>query len=372
MDSFTTENAIEQRLFDKAQQNRTPISATLELTPLCNMNCDMCYVRLSAEEMRHKGRMLTGREWLSLAQSMHQQGLLFVMLTGGEPLLHPDFKEIYLGLRQMGMILTLNTNGTLIDESWADFFAAHPPRRINITLYGAGADVYESLCHHRAGFEQTLHGIRLLKERRLSVKMNVSLTRKNLADIEEILAIAHELDVPAIIDTYMSPASREREKGFDWDSRVSPEDAARIRVRALQEHYSEQEYLQEAGKMLYISRHALPDEGRKGVTCKAGRCSLMINWQGQMRPCVVMSGPAFDVQKEGFLSCWQQLVKAMDQIWLNEKCSACPDRVACRNCAACALQEAGSYDGVPEYMCRYARCTLQLLEEDLKQKGIQI
>ena len=36
----------------------------------------------------------------------------------------------------MGMILTINTNGTLIDETWADFFAQHPPRRINITLYG--------------------------------------------------------------------------------------------------------------------------------------------------------------------------------------------------------------------------------------------
>ena len=44
---------------------------------------------------------------------------------GGGPLLVPGFKELYLALKAEGMVLTLNTNGTLLDEPWADFFA-HP------------------------------------------------------------------------------------------------------------------------------------------------------------------------------------------------------------------------------------------------------
>lgn len=54
-------------------------------------------------------------------------GTLFLLLTGGEPLLFPDFKTLYLELRNMGMILTINTNGTLLGESWADFFAEYRP-----------------------------------------------------------------------------------------------------------------------------------------------------------------------------------------------------------------------------------------------------
>ena len=51
---------IEQALMSQASLKRTPINGSLELLPLCNMNCDMCYVRLSREEMERQGRMRTG------------------------------------------------------------------------------------------------------------------------------------------------------------------------------------------------------------------------------------------------------------------------------------------------------------------------
>ena len=84
----------------------------------------------------------------------------------------------------MGMILTINTNGTLIDETWADFFAQHPPRRINITLYGTSKETYRDLCHYKDGFEKALRGIRLLRERNVDVKINGSLVRSNSTDVD--------------------------------------------------------------------------------------------------------------------------------------------------------------------------------------------
>ena len=62
-------------------------------------------------------------EWTKVAEDMMKAGTLFVLLTGGEPLLYPHFRELYQKLRGLGMIVTINTNGTLIDEEWADFFA---------------------------------------------------------------------------------------------------------------------------------------------------------------------------------------------------------------------------------------------------------
>ena len=67
-----------------------------------------------------KGRLRTKGEWIKLAHQMKDAGTLFLLLTGGEPLLFPGFKEVYIELQKMGMILTINTNGTLIDEEWAD------------------------------------------------------------------------------------------------------------------------------------------------------------------------------------------------------------------------------------------------------------
>ena len=148
MDDAST---FERSFLQKARQQHIPITGALELLPLCNMNCDMCYVRLSRSEMECQGQLRTVDEWILLAQQMQKAGTLFLLLTGGEPLLFPDFKTLYLELRNMGMILTINTNGTLLGESWADFFAEYRPRRINITLYGADAASYNRLCHYPQG-----------------------------------------------------------------------------------------------------------------------------------------------------------------------------------------------------------------------------
>ena len=125
---------IERRLIQDAAQKRIPINGSIELLPLCNMRCDMCYVRMDRQEMESKGRLRTAEEWLEVARQMRDAGTLFLLLTGGEPLLYPGFRDLFAELKRMGMILTVNTNGTLIDEDWADFFAKNKPRRINITV----------------------------------------------------------------------------------------------------------------------------------------------------------------------------------------------------------------------------------------------
>lgn len=173
---------IEQQMFAMAAEKKVPLYGVLELLPLCNLNCDMCYVRMSREEMEEVGRLRTMEEWTKTAEDMMRAGTLFVLLTGGEPLLYPHFRELYQKLRELGMIITINTNGTLIDEAWADFFAENKPRRINITLYGASNETYERLCHYPGGLDKAVNGIRLLRERNIDVKVNGSLAKANVDD----------------------------------------------------------------------------------------------------------------------------------------------------------------------------------------------
>ena len=229
MEPIEYQGSIEQFLCEKATVNHVPINAILELTPLCNMNCDMCFVRLSAEEMKQKGRLRSAEEWIGLGREMKEAGTLFVLFTGGEPLLHPEFKKIYVAYKRMGMILTVNTNGTMIDEQWADFFAEYPPRRINLTLYGKDEHTYQKLCHYPEGFGKALRAIQLLQERKVDVKINGSITPKNAGDIEELFSIVNQMDVVWKFDTYMYPASRERNHLFEEKSRMTPEEAAAVR-----------------------------------------------------------------------------------------------------------------------------------------------
>ena len=121
--------------------------------------------------------------------------MLFLLLTGGEPFLYPEFRKLYMGLRKMGMILTINTNGTLIDEDLAAFLGANKPRRVNITLYGTDEKAYAELCHYPGGFEKTMNGIRLLRKYGVDVKIGGSLVKANRGDLDRLLDLGDELGV---------------------------------------------------------------------------------------------------------------------------------------------------------------------------------
>ena len=200
MEPMETATTVERQLLERARHTHTPINGSLELLPICNMNCDMCYVRLSREEVQALGGLHTADEWIAVGQQMKEAGVLFLLLTGGEPLLFPDFKRLYLELRSMGFIITINTNGTLVDEEWADFFGRNKPRRVNITLYGANEEEYSRLCHYPAGFEKTVRGIRLLRQAGVDVKISCSVTKVNQYSLKQIFALGDELDAPVHID----------------------------------------------------------------------------------------------------------------------------------------------------------------------------
>lgn len=367
MEPIEYQGSIEQFLCEKATVNHVPINAILELTPLCNMNCDMCFVRLSAGEMKQKGRLRSAEEWIGLGREMKEAGTLFVLFTGGEPLLHPDFRSIYTALKKMGMILTVNTNGTLIDEEWADFFAQYLPRRINITLYGANESTYQRLCHYPDGYQKARKAIKLLLERHIDVKINGTITPKNIEDLDGMFSIAGKYDTAWKFDTYLFPACRERSAGFNNRSRLSPQEAAKARVKIMQEKEQER-FAQTASDFVKMGNAPAGNEIPLPMQCHAGKSSFFINWQGMIRPCVFMSYPEFDVKEMGFQEGWNNIVEAVSAIRLNAKCSTCTMRNVCQTCAACAVSETDSFSEIPEYMCRYTKETIRLLKEKANQK----
>lgn len=365
MEPLEGATTVERMLLDQAKRTRTPANGSIELLPLCNMNCDMCYVRLGREEMEAKGRLHTADEWLEIGRQMKDAGVLFLLLTGGEPFLYPDFRRLYLELRKMGMIITINTNGTLIDEDLAEFFGKYKPRRVNITLYGTDEETYANLCHYPGGYEKTLRGIRLLREQGVDVKVGGSLARANQDDLDKLLDIGEELDIPVRVDTYMMPATRERDLPYNMQSRLNPEEAARARIHALKREMGPELFPQYVRQSVERADHPEPAEAKPGhMSCMAGQCSFTINWQGEMRPCVILTEPAISVFEFGFKAAWKYIVEETHKILLNEKCSTCHMRHLCRTCAASALLETGSYDGVPDYMCRYAGESLRILREE--------
>lgn len=268
---------LEEQLIINATNKNIPISGVLELLPLCNMNCDMCYVRLSPEELASHGHIRAAEEWIKLSMEMKEQGVLFLLLTGGEPLLYPEFKKLYTALTNLGFIITINTNGTLINEYIASFLARNKPRRVNVTLYGKDSDTYESLCHYRNGFKQTIQGIKLLKQFNIDVKLNGSLTKANLKDIDSLIDISNELNVPIQIDTYMFPSFRERSRAFQEVIRLTPTEAALSEIYISKRLHTPENF--EKYRLQIQTQGNIPPQNIHDCSnrCRAGKSSFVVN-----------------------------------------------------------------------------------------------
>ena len=297
--------------------------------------------------------------------------MLFLLLTGGEPLLRSDFRYLLTELKKMGLLVSVNSNGSLIDKDWLDFFRHEPPFRFNITLYGGGNETYERLCGHPA-FDRVTGNILALKELGVDVKMNVSLTPYNAADMEKIYAAAEKLGTPMQLATYMFPPIRRSEDMVGQNDRFTPCQAAQYAVAWDKLRFTREVFRQRAKAMQ--EGLALPQEEScegtpgEGVACRAGRSAFWINWQGDMTPCGMMTRPKFSVPQLGFDEAWRQTKEATAAIRLPPECAVCASKHVCHACAAMCVTETGHFDIKPAYLCEMTRETVRLTLKEAEQQ----
>lgn len=360
---------VSDHLYSKAAARRIPISGTFELTPLCNFACRMCYVRKTPEQVKaHDRAMLEFDDWLRIAREGREQGMLFLLLTGGEPLLWPRFWELYEKLVDMGMLVAINTNGSLIDDEAIERFKRRPPRRVNITLYGGCDDTYQRLCGVKGVFDRVDRAVRGLKEAGIPVKLNCSLTPHNAADLEAITAYAKELDLRLDLATYMFPPIRRDPDAIGVNDRFTPEETARYRVRGmelLQGQEAANAFLQRV-KRGCAEPPGLeegcydPIDGR--IRCRAGSASFWITWDGFLTACGMMPQPRVELTGRAFADAWQALADETAALRLSGVCGRCENRELCHPCAAMAAAETGTASGVPQYLCHVAKALRRMAD----------
>lgn len=348
---------IEEALVAHATEKQVPLSATFELTPLCNMKCKMCYARLDV------AGVASAEEWLMVAKAAVEKGMLFTLLTGGEPLLHPHFREIYLGLRELGVIVSVNTNGTLIDEEWADFFAQYPPRKLNITLYGASNETYRRLCGYDMGFDRTMNAVRLLLEKGVSVKFSATLVKENESDYFAMRKIADDLGVYMKVDSYIFPRSRMKTRNEIADVRLPEEKQGYYQF--CEKKYSKNyiHYVQHAKIAHQLINNQVETGEPQEIACRAGRSSFWINWKLQLQPCSFMpeevSWDATD-----FSTAWDQCLEWARQLRLYAGCANCYGKRFCNVCAAALYAETGGFLQKPDYLCEATKQYISQLDKE--------
>ena len=353
---------ISAYLHRKGRALGLPIAGNFELTARCNFNCPMCYVHRTDAQAEGE---LSAAQWLQIAKDARDAGMVFVLLTGGEPFIRKDFFEIYRGLKELGLMISINSNGSMLTGEILEKLLEDPPFRMNISLYGGSDETYRRMCG-QAAYAKVKENIRALKAAGVQVSLNLSITPYNKDDLKQIYEDAVALDVNVRTASYMYPQVRVNGQQFGCADRLTPREAAACAVEWDALRLTEEEFCRRAGDMQHLleeDRDGCPVEIGEGVTCRAGSSSFWVTWDGKMMPCGMMTQPVVYPLEQGFTAAWQELREQTAKIRLPGACRSCEYQKMCSVCAAVCLTETGRFDGVPEYLCEKTREQARMMAE---------
>lgn len=322
-------------------QNRVPISGTLELTFRCNYNCIHCYVNLPSGDRVAKARELTTTEWKRVIEEIAQAGCFYVLLTGGEFLLRPDWQELYLHVKRQGMLPTIFTNGSTITPEIADFLSEYPPEMVEITLYGATRETYEKITQLPGSFDKALRGINLLLERGIPLNLKSVGLRSNYHEIGQMKYFTENLGLNFKYDALIN--IRIDGQSYPLAERLTPAEIIALDIET-----------DTANALVEVCTgvNGVP-HSEDAFVCGAGQVAFTIDPFGIASTCQIVRKPSVDLRQHSFDYAWNTVFKQMRETKRSgtQRCDHCDISGACPQCSGWSMLEHDDFETPVDWMC---------------------
>jgi MoaA/NifB/PqqE/SkfB family radical SAM enzyme len=334
---------IEKEMTIWAKIHKFPLNVTYELTPFCNFKCPMCYVRLDPARAAKQGKMMSGKQWLEIMRQTKEMGALFVTLTGGEPFMHPDFWEIYEGAVEMGMLVTIYSNASLINERIVERLKKNPPHNMKLSLYGTCNETYERMCGVKDGFDKVSRAIDLLKEADLPFFCTATIIKDNMEELAEFYRFAAEKQIPFFHTAAVANTQRD-----------AIADPLAVRI---------------SDQNLRWSLEGLEQARHKPATDPFAACpphgiAYFMTWHGRMQFCGFAAKPYTQLGDPiNVAETWKAMCDRCDTIRIPDACADCLYAEFCRRCPGVLAAESGDPEQVCESFCSQARDMYELYHQ---------
>ena len=352
-------------LHQRQQGERVPLQVSIEVTRRCPLECLHCYNNLPMGDMEARRRELSKEEHFRILDELVEMGCFWLLYTGGEIFARKDFLEIYTYAKKKGFLITLFTNGTIINEQIADYLAEWPPFAIEITLYGRTRETYEALTAIPGSYDRCLRGIKLLKERGLPLKLKTVATSVNKHEVlamrqfaEEEMGVEFKMDgqINPRVDCSQSPLA----------VRLTPEEVVALDMNAPK---GMSEYRRLAKRDLESPPNL--STGDSIYFCGGGMSGFAINAYGEMGICVISQQETFSVREVGVRRVWEDSLLRLRTRKRTRmtKCIQCRIQSLCGMCPANGEMESGDKESPVEFLCHVAHLRAATLGVEVPAHG---
>lgn len=320
-------NEVWGEIRKRAAEYGVPVHGHFELTPRCNLDCKMCYVHLKKEQMNEKEELTLG-DWKKIIDQAIEEGMIFASLSGGECLTSPCFDDIYTYLHSKGIIITVLTNGLLLDKKLR-LFRKFPPAYIQVSVYGNSEEQYEYVTGKRCYSiirENINHAVHY------GLPVGIAITpSKYLKNISDIVQFYKRKHISVTVSQWLMPPYSSTGRKLN-DFKLSKEEQVEI---------SKEFLVVSENKKIVPYRGTLPKENinksnvkKEGITCAAGRSDFSISWLGIMSMCVALSTPTGYPLEEGFHKAWERTHETAKGFIMPMECAECIYKKVCNHCPA--------------------------------------
>lgn len=362
-----TENEDLAHYLARAEAAGIPLSVSFELTHRCNFRCVHCYLGDQKNIYRHRHRELNTDAILGLLDEMVEAGTLFLTLTGGDPMLRPDFIRIYEHAVRVGLLVSVLCNGSLVTDEIVRLFIRYPPRIVEITLYGAVQKTFEAITQQPGSFAACLSGIERLRKAEVRLHLKTMALTLNYEEVPAMREMAKDMGLEFRHDCLLHPvvpnsdnAGRTNGGGGLRDVlnfRLSPEQAVEVDFGC-------------NGAVHLLAEFIQKSDGRKKTNnelyqCQAGRTCCHIDPYGIMHPCLITPSRSVVRAVKGIKAGWKKMHEELLPFLVVESftCKFCQEKDICPACPSSCALETGMPEKAAQYYCQYTVLRRKKIEQ---------
>ena len=335
-----------------------PLEGSIDLTYHCNNNCRHCWLRVSSDAGgRHAyPSLLSFEEIKKIVDEAREMGCRKWSISGGEPMLRPDFAEIFDYLTRNFPSYSLNTNGILITPKIAGLMKRKGAKMV--ALYGATSDVHDHITRNPGSFEATMAGFRYLKEAGAGFMVQIIPMKDNYHQFPDMVKLAESLSKHYRIGAawlYLSACGDKERNTEIKRQRLPPKEVVELDKPDL----SYEDSMEQA----CLSPICNPkNKDYLLSSCIANRSSFHIDPYGRMTFCCFIKDPSlrYDLRNGSFQDCWDNFIPSLEtKIKITEEhkknCGSCDLRKDCRFCPVYAYLEHRDFNKKIDYLCAVAK-----------------
>ena len=332
-----------------------------EITRSCNLHCAHC--RASATGGNYAGELST-EESFHLVDQIREAGNPIIILTGGEPLARSDVYSIAGYARSKGLRVVMGSNGTLITPQVAARLKDGGLSRVSVSLDFPTPGLQDKFRGRQGAFAAALAGIRNIRAAGIEVQVNCTLTKLNIAYLDDLLALALNEGAVAFHPFFLVPTGRgkglgdvelsagEYESALNWiyDRQLELKDRIFFKPTDAP-HYLR--ILRQRGKHETAKAASSPTPhhhpgGTDSISrgCMAGSGFCFISHTGQVQGCGYLDIAAGNIRNQAFGEIWRDsplFRQLRDPGAIKGKCSICEYKSVCGGCRARAYETTGDY-----------------------------